>query len=134
MLLEIALLFIFLHPLPKHQAFDWVFGLCVGTTDNITIITSGFILIVLLRLYYSGRIVDYIAFDYSNRIANYIVCIVLAVSLIVLLLIVLPILLIVLLWPLILLDVFMLRSIFYFWYHFHWPQNINGLRHNLLHL
>ena len=63
MLSGIAPLFIFLHQLPKYQAFARVFGLCLSATNNVT--NPGFILIVLLTIllwsYCSGRIVDHIA-------------------------------------------------------------------------
>ena len=47
MLSGIAWVFIFLYQPTKHGPFAYISNLCVDATDNITIITSGFILIVL---------------------------------------------------------------------------------------
>ena len=137
MLLETAWLFIFLHQLPKHQAFPHVSGLCVGTTNNVT--TTGFVLIVLLVillwllwLYSCLYRFDYIAlnvlliillwlycFDYIALIIlfwlNYSCRIINCIALIVLRCfycycsVIDPIVLI----------IFVLGSIFCYWYHSH---------------
>ena len=65
MLSEIAPLFIFLHQPPEHQASARVSGLRLSATNDVTVTTPGFVLIVSLTislwLYRSGRIVDRIA-------------------------------------------------------------------------
>ena len=65
MLSGIALLFIFLHQPPEHQASARVSGLRLSATNDVTVTTPGFVLIVLLVislwLHCFGHIIDCIA-------------------------------------------------------------------------
>ena len=81
MLLGIACLYIFIYQPSKHQAFAQVSGFCICTTNNVTVITLGFVLIVFLIIFLWLLWLDGWLYCFD--------CIVLALLLIILLLIIL---------------------------------------------